>query len=65
MPDAPISIIDFHGTLDNVIPISPESPENLGEGPDMTTINTDGYYYHMKKPHLGKLYQKIQLLLKS
>ena len=52
MPDAPMSIIDFHGLLDNVIPASPNSPENLGLGPDNTTKNIDGFYYHIKLDHL-------------
>ena len=48
-------IIDFHGLQDNVIPYSPESPGNLGEGPDMTTETNDGYYYHIKPDHLTKV----------
>ena len=52
MPDSPMSIIDFHGLLDDVIPASPNSPENLGPGPDNTTKNVDGYYYHIKLDHL-------------
>ena len=32
MPTSPVSIIDFHGFLDNVVPYSPEAPDNLGEG---------------------------------
>ena len=52
MPDSPMSIIDFHGLLDDVIPASPNSPENLGPGPDNTTKNIDGYYYHIKLDHL-------------
>jgi len=55
MPDSPVSIIDFHGLQDNVIPYSPESPGNLGEGPDMTTETNDGYYYHIKPDHLIKV----------
>jgi len=55
MPDSPVNIIDFHGLQDNVIPYSPESPGNLGEGPDMTTETNDGYYYHIKPDHLTKV----------
>ena len=55
MPDSPMSIIDFHGLLDDVIPASPNSPENLGPGPDNTTKNVDGYYYHIKLDHLIKV----------
>ena len=55
MPEAPISIIDFHGLLDTVIPISPDVPGNLGPGPDMTTEANDGYYYHIKMDHLTKV----------
>ena len=40
---------------DNVIPYSPESPDNLGEGPDMTTLANEGYYYHIKPDHLNKV----------
>ena len=36
MPTSPVSIIDFHGFLDNVVPYSPEAPDNLGEGLTMT-----------------------------
>ena len=32
LPTSPVSIIDFHGFLDNVVPYSPEAPDNLGEG---------------------------------
>ena len=46
---------------DNVIPYSPESPDNLGEGPDMTTLANEGYYYHIKPDHLSKVkYQPDQ-----
>ena len=55
MPDTPISIIDFHGLLDSTIPPSPEAPDNLGPGPDMTTETWDGYYYHIKLDHLAKV----------
>ena len=59
MPDTPISIIDFHGLLDSTIPPSPEAPDNLGPGPDMTTEARDGHYYTIKRDHLV---QVIQLL---
>lgn len=55
MPDSPVSIIDFHGLQDATIPFSPESPGNLGAGPDMTTQTTDGYYYHIKSDHLSNV----------
>ena len=58
MPDTPISIIDFHGLLDSTIPPSPEAPDNLGPGPDMTTETWDGYYYHIKLDHLAKVSQE-------
>ena len=53
------SIIDFHGLLDDVVPYSPEAPNNLGPGPDMTTEARDGHYYTIKRDHLV---QVIQLL---
>ena len=55
MPASPVSIIDFHGTLDSVIPMSLDTPDILGPGPDSTTKNSDGYYYHIKQDHLDRL----------
>lgn len=52
MPDSPINIIDMHGLNDRTIPYSPEGPDNLGAGPDGTTIASDGFYYHIKMDHL-------------
>ena len=52
MPDTPVNIIDFHGLNDRTIPFSPAGPDNLGAGPDDTTIASDGYYYHIKMVHL-------------
>ena len=46
---------------DNVIPYSPESPDNLGEGPDMTTLANEGYYYHIKPDHLNKVKYQSRL----
>jgi len=59
MPDSPMSIIDFHGLLDDVIPASPNSPENLGPGPDDTTKNIDGFYYHIKLDHLMQVAESM------
>ena len=55
MPDSPISIIDFHGLDDTVIPYDTDQPGNLGPGPDGTVINTDGYYYTVKMSYLRDL----------
>ena len=59
MPDSPLNIIDFHGLNDRTIPFSPEGPGNLGEGPDDTTISKEGYYYHTKMIHLGKVLEHM------
>jgi len=55
VPESPVSIIDFHGFADGVIPMGPDAPDNLGPGPDDTTENSDGYYYHNKEGHLKKV----------
>ena len=34
---------------------SPDGPDNLGAGPDGTTIANDGFYYHIKMEHLMKV----------
>ena len=65
MPAAPINIIDFHGTIDDIIPMSPDSPGNLGAGPDMTTETTDGYYYHIKQDHLDSVMASMNCDLSS
>ena len=55
MPDQPVSIIDFHGLDDTVIPYDTNQPGNLGPGPDGTVMNTDGYYYTVKMSYLRDL----------
>ena len=55
MPDQPVSIIDFHGLDDTVIPYDTSQPGNLGPGPDGTVMNTDGYYYTVKMAYLRDL----------
>ena len=65
MPEVPINMIDFHGTLDNVIPISPDAPDNRGPGPDDTTMTNDGYYYHIKLHHLTQVLTSMHCDLTS
>ena len=55
MPDTPVSIIDFHGLEDTVIPYNTSLPGNLGPGPDGTVMNNDGYYYTVKMTYLRDL----------
>ena len=65
MPPAPVNIIDFHGTIDTVIPMSPDVPGVVGPGPDMTTETNDGYYYHIKLDHLTKVLTSMNCDLTS
>merc|ERR1712117_848863 len=43
--DPPISLLDFHGQLDGVIPYDSDSPFANGEGPNNSAISGDLYYY--------------------
>ena len=65
MPPSPVSIIDFHGSLDSVIPMSLDTPDILGPGPDDTVENSDGYYYHIKQDHLDKVLASMNCELTS
>ena len=47
--DMPISVIDFHGLLDSVIPYDANSPFALGEGPH-NSVETKDYYFYEQKP---------------
>ena len=51
-PIVDISIIDFHGLLDSVIPYNHETSEGLG--PHNCLISYDGYYYEDKRSILNK-----------
>ena len=52
--DMPISLIDFQGILDNVIPYDANSPFGLGEGPHKSAVSNDYYYYEQKQDVLQK-----------
>ena len=41
MPEFPISIIDFHGLEDSIIPMSPDAPADRGPGDDDDDDNDD------------------------
>ena len=47
MPNTRVSIIDFHGLDDDIIPYEISMSE--GEGPGGTIISWDGYYYYDKQ----------------
>ena len=65
MPDSPVNIIDLHGLNDRTIPFSPSGPDNLGLGPDNTTIASDGYYYHIKMVHLREVIAHMNCNMES
>ena len=52
--DMPISLIDFQGILDNVIPYDANSLFGLGEGPHNSAVSNDYYYYEQKPDVLEK-----------
>ena len=49
--DPLISVIDFHGFLDNTIPYDTDSIYAMGEGPHDSVISA-GYAYFEQKPNL-------------
>ena len=52
--DPPISLLDFHGQLDGVIPYDSDSPFANGEGPNNSVISGDLYYYQQSPDTWGK-----------
>ena len=52
--DPPISVIDFHGTLDGIIPYSVDSIGSYGSGPHDSVISFDYYYYEQKPDTFSK-----------
>ena len=50
----PISVIDFHGVLDTVIPYDVNSVGSYGSGPHDSVISFDYYYYEQKPDTFSK-----------
>jgi poly(3-hydroxybutyrate) depolymerase len=50
----PISLIDFHGLVDSVIPYDAESVLGNGLGPEDSVISNDLYYYEQKPVTIAK-----------
>lgn len=54
------SIIDFHGTDDDIIPHDVKSDYSHGSGPHDTVISWDGYYYEQKKNVISNWSQQME-----
>ena len=50
----PISLLDFHGQLDGVIPYDVNSASSQGMGPYNSVISGDLYYYYQSPDAWGK-----------
>ena len=46
--DPPVSVIDFHGFFDNLVPYDTEAIFAMGEGPHDSVISTLYYYFEQK-----------------
>ena len=52
--DPPVSLMDFHGTLDGTIPYSADSIGANGIGPWDSVVSWDHYYYEQKPATVEK-----------
>jgi poly(3-hydroxybutyrate) depolymerase len=55
----PISLIDFHGLLDSVIPYDAESVFSNGLGPEDSVITSGLYYYEQKPDTIAKWVKEL------
>ena len=52
--DPPLSVIDFHGLNDGVIPYDLNHGNNNGEGPHDSVTSWDYYFYEQKPQTVSK-----------
>ena len=58
----PLSVIDFHGLNDGVIPYDLSSSSSNGEGPHNSVTSWDYYYYEQKPETISKGSMSSELL---